>query len=1262
MGKKIQCIGRYVMDSQTLGKGNFARVELATHSVTGCKVAIKIIDTRKIKEEYVRQNLHREARILGQLRHPNIIRLYETLKANTLYCLVMEYAAGGDLLAYIKLHKDFHLPEEKGRGYIRQLISAIHYLHERGVSHRDLKMDNIMLDEKKKNLKIVDFGLSNTFSRDDLMKTHCGSPEYAAPELFTAGEKYGPEVDIWSLGIIMYAAIVGKLPFTTPYTDQYRRQKLQQQIGKGLIEQHEQEMALLSKDCRDLLRRLIEPSPDLRLPLMDIEIHPWVTAGGKMPFFPFHAFPKEKLSKTQVTQELSSLLSMNQAQVEKTVKECKSDDLSAMFNMMLDSKRQEKGIFDADFTIKQEKQKDAKLARPKRLKPKTKHDKEHSKSHSPVLLCPHMTVDHASDVEDHPHHDHAAQAAQAAHSNKVSANFDFMALCSAPTWLGPERRRSRRRTQHAPLSPLQSIDTIRSEDISARTLLENPNLLSPNYSGQPPQSLIRRSSSRSFRRRRPSSCGPPSRRTSFRHRQTSGAVSSQPNSPTLRVELSADHRTRSSSFRHRKPRHPDHSQENSPNDNSPVITIDTPKTVGLLPRPEKLGLTECFTVPPVNISTSDAMPSMHVNGPVAVDIHCSNSSIPCSNTHLPEECSLPLIQTEDKIHLIDAQPSEQEETVESKIASADIRSIVRPKQLLTSNTLSVQLEDGTFPIPTMQHCAVQLSNAESCNNSAQSSKTHLVEKPDESMQTSSYVNLSDDEKIEHCRLLHKGLRTDSEKRIKQGICDLKLFDVGDEFDENVSDAAEHSHVQSEKNSFTSHLKRGSRRSHSDCEDRLDFSISSTPKDMFDLSSSHTTDSNTMALADIPRGFLCDPLLCEQAVCNSDTSPSSDSSGPSETGSNPFHIPRPILQGKFNFRTPLARIESFHSDDFEALTNDLDSACPSPSSPSNSVNTPTVPCFAYRLNTGKRKSLKTKSSKTKGKDHTSEVRVKFSDDDRNHITEKLRCEPPTVEAVLSSDSDGGDKGISSSKAKIHPIDKDELEMTDFSTKDTKLSRTSNKNKNDTVTSLCSDSAHNQPNSKNLQNILNNRTSKCSNTSNHKKTSPWKHSFVQFLKKKRHQNCNIDKSNASDLLTSNQRSRTTNGHAHSPVTKTMSGSVDHEGRDQEGQWTTSNNPVANNIPAPEIREVRSSPDPTQLNSPTTTKVFDFTLVPSSPKGRSCLLSWKGCRDCTFSDEKSSEDEESDSNSLCIESSVSMKPPLTLNSIPDSRNYTTYKLLQS
>ncbi|XP_064624701.1 serine/threonine-protein kinase MARK1-like isoform X2 [Lineus longissimus] len=352
MGRKIQYIGRYVMEGQTLGKGNFAKVELATHGISKCKVAIKIIDTRKIKEDYTRQNLYREARILAQIRHPNIIRLYETLKATTLYCLVTEYAAGGELLAYLKTYKDQRLSENQARPFVRQLISALHYLHERGVVHRDLKMENIMLDEKKKNIKLVDFGLSNTFSKEELLKTHCGSPEYAAPELFTSGKEYGSEIDIWSLGVIMYALVVGKLPFTTPYTDQYRRQKLLQQIQKGLIQKHDREMSLLSTDCRNLLRQLIEPNPELRLPLLEIEAHPWVTKNGKCTFQPYLSPPKDKQARAQIVDELATLLGLERKHVDKTVHEYRSDELSAMYNMLMDERKRVQGVFDVDHTLR----------------------------------------------------------------------------------------------------------------------------------------------------------------------------------------------------------------------------------------------------------------------------------------------------------------------------------------------------------------------------------------------------------------------------------------------------------------------------------------------------------------------------------------------------------------------------------------------------------------------------------------------------------------------------------------------------------------------------------------------------------------------------------------------------------------------------------------------------------------------------------------------------------------------------------------------
>ncbi|XP_071807413.1 uncharacterized protein [Asterias amurensis] len=350
---KLRSVGRYVIEERTLGKGNFAVVELATHSITKTKVAIKVIDRDKIKEEYVRANLYREARILAQLRHPNVVRLYETISSSSLYCLVTEFAAGGDLLSFVRGQRDGRLGEVSARRFVRQLVSALHHMHDRGVVHRDLKMENIMLDEKKKNLKIVDFGLSNTFSPDNLLKTHCGSPEYAAPELFISTQDYGPEVDLWSLGINMFAMVTGRLPFSTPYTEN-RRQRLLQQIQNGLGVIHGKEMAHLSEECQELLSQLIEPSPELRLPLLDVEVHPWITDSGETAFYPYQQPPKDMDTRRMIMEKTAHLLKVNLAKIEGSVHEYRLDEVSAIYNLMLDQYLVNKGYRDTDHTIRKE--------------------------------------------------------------------------------------------------------------------------------------------------------------------------------------------------------------------------------------------------------------------------------------------------------------------------------------------------------------------------------------------------------------------------------------------------------------------------------------------------------------------------------------------------------------------------------------------------------------------------------------------------------------------------------------------------------------------------------------------------------------------------------------------------------------------------------------------------------------------------------------------------------------------------------------------
>ena len=151
--KHVKCIGRYVVTG-SLGKGNFARVESAVHTLTRAKVnqnesgensyylftlqvAIKIIETDKIKEDYVRKNLLREAQLMRRLRHPNIIRLYETMKTNNLYCLVTEIAEGGELLSHVRSDfKEKRLSEATSRPFVRQLVSALFHLHSVGIVHR----------------------------------------------------------------------------------------------------------------------------------------------------------------------------------------------------------------------------------------------------------------------------------------------------------------------------------------------------------------------------------------------------------------------------------------------------------------------------------------------------------------------------------------------------------------------------------------------------------------------------------------------------------------------------------------------------------------------------------------------------------------------------------------------------------------------------------------------------------------------------------------------------------------------------------------------------------------------------------------------------------------------------------------------------------------------------------------------------------------------------------------------------------------------
>uniref|UniRef100_A0A3B3HYQ6 MAP/microtubule affinity-regulating kinase 3 n=1 Tax=Oryzias latipes TaxID=8090 RepID=A0A3B3HYQ6_ORYLA len=258
-------VGNYRL-LKTIGKGNFAKVKLAKHTLTGREVAIKIIDKTQLNPTSM-QKLFREVSVMKMLNHPNIVKLFEVIETEKTLYLVMEYASGGEVFDYLVAHG--RMKEKEARAKFRQIVSAVEYCHQKRIVHRDLKAENLLLDADM-NIKIADFGFSNEFTLGSKLDTFCGSPPYAAPELFQ-GKKYdGPEVDIWSLGVILYTLVSGSLPFDGQNLKELRERVLR---GKYRIPFY------MSTDCENLLKKLLVLNPGKRGSMPQIMKDPWMNAG-----------------------------------------------------------------------------------------------------------------------------------------------------------------------------------------------------------------------------------------------------------------------------------------------------------------------------------------------------------------------------------------------------------------------------------------------------------------------------------------------------------------------------------------------------------------------------------------------------------------------------------------------------------------------------------------------------------------------------------------------------------------------------------------------------------------------------------------------------------------------------------------------------------------------------------------------------------------------------------------------------------------------
>ncbi|XP_019751482.1 serine/threonine-protein kinase BRSK2-like isoform X7 [Hippocampus comes] len=262
-------VGPYRLE-KTLGKGQTGLVKLGVHCVTCQKVAIKIVNREKLSES-VLMKVEREIAILKLIEHPHVLKLHDVYENKKYLYLVLEHVSGGELFDY--LVKKGRLTPKEARKFFRQIISALDFCHSHSICHRDLKPENLLLDEKN-NIRIADFGMASLQVGESLLETSCGSPHYACPEVIR-GEKYdGRKADAWSCGVILFALLVGALPF-----DDDNLRNLLEKVKLGVFHMPH----FIPPECQNLLQGMIEVDASKRLTLEQIQKHSWYLAGKNEP-------------------------------------------------------------------------------------------------------------------------------------------------------------------------------------------------------------------------------------------------------------------------------------------------------------------------------------------------------------------------------------------------------------------------------------------------------------------------------------------------------------------------------------------------------------------------------------------------------------------------------------------------------------------------------------------------------------------------------------------------------------------------------------------------------------------------------------------------------------------------------------------------------------------------------------------------------------------------------------------------------------------
>jgi 5'-AMP-activated protein kinase, catalytic alpha subunit len=258
----------YILGHQ-IGKGGFSIVRKGLHMVTRLPVAIKIIDKYHLKDAKERERVDREVRAMRQLTgHAAIIQLYEAVETQRYIYIVMELCEGGSLLDVVR--EAHRLDETRAATLLAQLLDALQHCHARGIVHRDVKLENLLLDARG-NLRLADFGLCGFFLPGSRLRCHCGSPSYAAPEIVSRQDYVAPPVDVWSAGIVLFAMLAGHLPF---YSSNKRA------LSARIIAAQWNPPRDISSQALDLLTRMLDSEPTTRMTLEQAIHHPWMLGCG----------------------------------------------------------------------------------------------------------------------------------------------------------------------------------------------------------------------------------------------------------------------------------------------------------------------------------------------------------------------------------------------------------------------------------------------------------------------------------------------------------------------------------------------------------------------------------------------------------------------------------------------------------------------------------------------------------------------------------------------------------------------------------------------------------------------------------------------------------------------------------------------------------------------------------------------------------------------------------------------------------------------